>query len=1505
MRLTTALNEFKRSRDERFPEESRTARGAFSGYEDRLVHVRPDGSVRDYSSPLSGLYGVDRSRLGIETPDGITWFADLETIRQHYYRDTRLVETEYDAGSYTIHQYDLTLGRAHVTHVELRGSIPAEARLVAFITLAPEGKEGGVGALIHNDGGPDGTQALEVYHRREHDYLAASTGLDSVRGQRPEQFEEIVDDAPVEFPRGSVTRAYDQTRLSGDFLVSAPLEEVGRGSRTTLVSQLSDHTEIDRGTALADLRTCALEHDSADSLRAAARDRTVVTVPQSIPRSDLVRTDMRVLDLLEARSGGHIAAPEFDPFFANSGGYGYVWFRDDAEIATHLLAAGDRLGLDVTGAVERSAAFHCRQQLPDGTWPHRVWAVDGSLAPGWANANVEHNDDSLEYQADQTASVTAFLATLLRERHGELDDELTVEVRETVVDAVDALTRNIDDGLPAPCQNVWEDAVGQFTHTAARYIEALSAVARAPLRKPIRERAREAAETVFGGLDQLWDEETESYVMRLDENYPDRRTDAASLALVDAVREYDHIEGAAIDDDCLDRLVSHVETVLETLHRDPDGDVAGLIRYEGDRWRCGDQHEEKIWSVTTVWGALAAAQLATLLESHGRDGESFLERAGELYDLFSADGPLTTPAGYLTEQVFDDGSHDSAAPLGWSHALRLHVTALLDEADALPTTAEIEGPTERPTWTTGEKFGLLTAADHYEDDPSRIWCTLTRGAVTEVRFPRVDLMNLRTLDFLVRSNDGEYTVRTHRETRRADDSVERRVEPLDDESLRFRHVFVETGDGRGHEWELTVEYAVDPAHDALLADVDFEAADGEDYDLFAVADTSLTNTGTAERGLRLGEPGAHHLVARDPTAYTGETDDPLLVDEEGEAYSVAMAMTATTRFDWATVAAAGSDYLKDLFADGELPPPKDDVDNENIVLLGRIGSGERTVETLALGFARYADTAAALGEATGALDRGYGMAEAAYDDTWAAFLADKPVPAAIADDDALAAQYRTALMSLLAVEDKTYHGASIASPSVPWGVAVDADEPKGYGYNFVWSRDLYQVFTVFETVDELAIATSQLEYIYAFQQDETGFIPQNTYVNGRTRWGGEQMDNISFPQVMAAQLYERGVGFEEADYDYVNVARSADYVARNGPDTAQERWEEESGYSPSSIATEIAGLTAASYLASETGHDADALVWQAVADEWAASVESWTATTTGTDRHTTTPYYVRVARDGDPDAGYLRTLANDGPTLDERNVIDAGFLELVRLGITPADDPVIENSLVEVDDTIRVDVGDAAGFYRYNGDGYGEREVGDKGAPWSVEHSGKGRLWPLLTGERGEYELLAETEMTAMECLESIAQFANEGRMIAEQVWDRDVETDYGWEFGGGTGAATPLAWAMAQYVRLAHGLDAGEPVETPAIVADRFRERGLHDAERPDLRVETTFRGNAIEVFGETTASVVAVKSPVDSTVIPVEDGTFNGTLEVEHGEGQLLVAAGSDTELEDATTAIRRLRI
>ncbi|WP_049893386.1 glycoside hydrolase family 15 protein [Halogranum rubrum] len=1513
MRLRTALNDYKRNRGARFPEECPTAAGAFSGHGDRLVYVDPGGFIRDYSSPLSGLYGIDRSRFGIETAEETYWFDELDPVRQHYYRETNLVETEYDAGAFTVHQYDLTLGRAHVTHVELRGAIPPNAHLTAFLTFAPEGRETRVGRLIHENGGPNGTKAVEVFHRKEHDYVTASTGLDDVRGQIPERFDEMLSEDYFDFPREAVLNRYEDTHLSGDVVVSAPLERTGRAAQTTLVTQLSNHDELSREEALADLRHCAIHHADADSLREAGRAHAEVTVPENAPRSNLVRADLRVLSLLTAPTGSHIAGPEFDPFYAHTGGYGYTWFRDDAEVASYLLDVDRVLDLQVDEQLQTSARFYCDTQQDDGTWPHRVWAVDGSLAPGWAHARVEGSDQP-EYQADQTASVVAYLATLLRHRGNGLPHDLASEIRESIRAGIAGLDDTLEeDGLPERCQNLWENMNGRFTHTAATFLKAYTTVARAPVDKGLRQHAADRATCVYDALDDLWDEDREIYALRLEGGSLDTRYDSATFALVDALDEYDSLEGLTAED--LERITTHVEETLEGLYRDPAGSpVAGIIRFEEDYWRSQNQDYEKVWSVSTAWGANVAAQLATMLDSYGRtdDAEFFFDRAGELYELIEDDGPLCTNAGYLAEQVFDDGTPDSAAPLGWSHAIRLHTTALLRKYDALPSAKKSpSGPEGRPRWTTGEKYGVGTVADHTEEDPSKVWFTLTEGALTEVRFPRVDLMNLRTLDFLVVDTDpkSEYTARTHNETRRDDDAdtIERRTEMAEDDALVFRQSVVEQGDGRGHEWTLTVEYATDPEHDALLTDMQFEADDGKEYEIYAIADTALTNTGNMDRGLRLGQPGRYHLVARDASAYDkGHENDPLLIDENGNKYSIAVALTATERFDWATVGVAGSDYLAQLFGQGELPDSQERIDDENVVLVGRVGGGTSVEQTLALGFAENADTAAALGEAVGALTRGYEAVQSQYVETWESFLEDKPMPASVADDRSLANQYKASLMGLRAVEDKTFLGAGIASPSVPWGEAVAAEESKGYGYNFVWSRDLYQVFTAFWAVDDLKTGTDALEYIYNYQQDDQGFIPQNTYLNGKTRWGGEQIDNISFPQVMAYMLWESGVDFEDTDYDFTHVKRSADYVARNGPETAQERWEEEAGYSPSSIAAEIAGLACAAAIGLDEGHDADSLVWLALADEWTDRVEEWTATETGSDLHTNTPYYVRVTRDGDPEAGHLRTLANNGPTLDEREIIDGGFLELTRLGIKPWDDEVILNTVLEADETIRVDTPHGPAWYRYNGDGYGEQGADAEGAPWTIETKGKGRLWPIFTGERGEYELLKGTSEGALEpnrLLQTMQGFANSGRMLAEQVWDREHTTAYNWHIGEGTGSATPLAWSMAQYVRLAHSIDVGQPVEMPAFVYERYVETERPDG--PSLRVDTRFSGDHLEVMGETDGAVVAVRTPTETVLVEPEDGEFETTVSIEYGENQVTVAAATDEDLTKAGTTVRRFTL
>ncbi|MFC4852453.1 glycoside hydrolase family 15 protein [Actinophytocola glycyrrhizae] len=222
-----------------------------------------------------------------------------------------------------------------------------------------------------------------------------------------------------------------------------------------------------------------------------------------------------------------------------------------------------------------------------------------------------------------------------------------------------------------------------------------------------------------------------------------------------------------------------------------------------------------------------------------------------------------------------------------------------------------------------------------------------------------------------------------------------------------------------------------------------------------------------------------------------------------------------------------------------------------------------------------------------------------------------------------------------------------------------------------------------------------------------------------------------------------------------------------------------------------------------------------MADEWASKVEEWTLTSTGP--LSPDPYYLRLTKDGNPDAGTTYNLGdNNIGEVDQRTVVDLSFLELVRLGIRPADDPAVRNTISVVDRELgeRTPVGQL--WHRFTGDGYGEQA---NGGPWNVNWPTPtrtyGRLWPILAGERGEYELLAGDPHTARTRLSTIAGTANAALMLPEQVWDNAAPL--GARPGTGTTSATPLVWTHAQYVRLAWSLAQGHPVERPSVVACRY----------------------------------------------------------------------------------------
>jgi len=421
--------------------------------------------------------------------------------------------------------------------------------------------------------------------------------------------------------------------------------------------------------------------------------------------------------------------------------------------------------------------------------------------------------------------------------------------------------------------------------------------------------------------------------------------------------------------------------------------------------------------------------------------------------------------------------------------------------------------------------------------------------------------------------------------------------------------------------------------------------------------------------------------------------------------------------------------------------------------------------TVALGFA---DTSAQAGAtARASLARGFAAIKREYEAGWERYVATLP---RIAKHQR---QFNVAAMVLKGLEDKTYRGAVIASPSTPWGGGPS-------GYHAVWARDLYHVATAFDAIGDRAAANRLLDYLFKVQQKPDGSFPQNTWVDGRPIGNGLQMDQVGLPLVLARQLKRN-----DRESWLRHIKPAADFIVQHGPRTEQDRWEEEAGYSPATIAAEIAGLASAAAVAKTNGDSAAAKKYFETANEWSRKIEQWTVTR----GEGMSGYYLRITENSDPNDGAKIEINSSSLVVDERKVLDAGFLELVRLGVKPADDPLIVESLKLIDQLIKVETPYGDAWYRYNHDAYGETP---SGGDYDGRH-GVGRLWTLLTGERGEYDVARGDIRSARRRLDTMAGFANSGFMIPEQVWERS---------GTGTGSATPLAWSMAEFIRLAMNIE-------------------------------------------------------------------------------------------------------
>jgi glucoamylase len=698
----------------------------------------------------------------------------------------------------------------------------------------------------------------------------------------------------------------------------------------------------------------------------------------------------------------------------------------------------------------------------------------------------------------------------------------------------------------------------------------------------------------------------------------------------------------------------------------------------------------------------------------------------------------------------------------WSGLLML--CALLAGPALLVAQAAPDGPGELPAWTPAGKNGIGTSVT----TQSKVWFTLEGGILTEVYYPRLDVADVRGLEFAV--SDGK---RVWIESQDMGHAIER----VDERALLYR----QRSSGPAGRFTITKTYATDPERNTLLIDVTFTGAAGDS--LYLLYHPALTNSGYGN---------------------TGTTESGALLARKADVVS---ALVASDGFAATSSGYAGvNDGYRDLLLHHRMTWTYARADSGNVVQVARIARPAHF--TLALSFG--AGPEAALAEARASLQRGFPAVRAAYARGWSDYLAGlRHVGAPYEREFALAA------MVVRAHEDKTYSGAIIASMSIPWGYAVPADKTNVGGYHLVWARDLYEAATSLMVAGDTATARRALRYLLDVQQKPDGSFPQNSWLDGRPYWTSQQMDEQSYPLVLAWQL-----GVTDSATWETHLRPEAEYVMAHGPATQQERWEEVGGYSPSTMAAEIAGLVCAAAIARVNGATADAQRYLQTADDWAAHLETWLVTTTGHLGGEGPPasrgYYLRIDDNQDPNDGFRLDVHNGGGVWDERDVVDQGFIELVRLGIRPAGDSVIAHSLRIIDATIRVQTPNGPAFYRYNHDGYGETWFG---GPWLGE--GVGRLWPIFAGERGEYEVARGADPTPY--LEAMLRFANDGGMIPEQVWDRPNPGSGDFVFGAGTGSATPLVWSMGQFMRLA--VDAREKriVEQPAIVAEHFRNDANH----------------------------------------------------------------------------------
>jgi glucoamylase len=746
-------------------------------------------------------------------------------------------------------------------------------------------------------------------------------------------------------------------------------------------------------------------------------------------------------------------------------------------------------------------------------------------------------------------------------------------------------------------------------------------------------------------------------------------------------------------------------------------------------------------------------------------------------------------------------------------------------------------------WTSSAKNGLGTAVSR----DSRVWFTLSHGILNEIYYPRVDHACTRDCGFIV--TDGQ----TYFSEEKRDARSETSQVSLGVPAYQIRNTAV---DGR---YRIEKEVVTDPWRDVVLQRVRFVPLQGAlaDFRLYVILAPHLSNRGGGN------------------TAWVGDYKGTPMLLAERDAFALALASSAP----WLarSVGFVGvSDGWQQLQADKRLNRTYCRAENGNVAVTGEIDLGASDgVFDLALGFG---PTAMEAGQhASISLLESFDRTKAAYIDGWKTW--HKSIRSGSAPGAPRRSLYHLSAAVLQTHESKRVEGGVIASLSIPWGFSKGDDDLGGY--HLAWPRDLVETAGGLLAVGAYAPAKRVLRYLQVTQEPD-GHWSQNMWLDGTPYWQGIQMDETALP-ILLVDLAARAGAIDRSERNafWPMVRRAAAFLARHGPVSPQDRWEEEPGYSPFTLAAEIAALLVAADLADAAGRATAARYLRETADAWHASIDRWlyVTGTTLTRQHAVDGYYVRVseldrAGAASPCDGFvpIKNRPPDQSIGPAATMVSLDALAFVRFGLRAPDDPRILNTLKVIDAELKVDTPNGPAWHRYQGDGYGEHA---DGAPF--DGIGIGRAWPLLTGERAHYELAAGRTRVAEQLALALEAFAGASGLLPEQIWDSADIPERELFLGQASGSAMPLVWAHAEYLKLCRSLQDGQVFDRPPQTVKRYLGKtpatSRHIIWRFNNKLRTMAAGHTLRV--ETLAKA-AVRWSVDGWQTVRETLTHDTTLGV-----------------------------